>query len=341
MNLNTHVRITVDVLEKMRGVWGQYFEVDDLESLVRDIHAAADALVKDLPHHPGNKVQKRAFYHLMKARYIWLAVVEGKEDPKDPAVVSEFFGNLVLVMHLYQDAVIFPSDMKEHDFMEKKMWEIIKNWEINNRFSNLLYSRKLLKATGFRSYVAYYVDPNEALDQAIGWTKDIAKAVFSGRVISKAEAEDFLIRNGVMKVSGDKNENLGQPIRDRVARRREDLRKRMNLYIKLAALHLVILYFGSGYYFYEIYLKGKSNLLVEIWIWLAPVWIGLLFALFPVKYLLLRRFDKRSASEYERASTRDYYPTHAFFDAPNVYLEYMDGKITPISRKKETKTVKV
>lgn len=331
MNLNSHVALTLDVLESMNATWGKYFAVDDLASLVRDIHKVADVVAKDLAHHARAKNRERVFYHVMKARRIWLDIMDGREDPKDPKIVKDFFENLVLAMHLVQDAVICPRDIREHDFIEKKIWEILEKKKVLMDIDKMSLDecRQKLKLIGFNSDVSHTVDPEDACVEAAFWTAYIAKAVMSGRVIPHKEAETFLVKNGVIRVTEVKNEAIGKPIRDRIANKRMQLAGNINLGIKLALLHLFIVFICGLSYGYNHYYKGYHNPVLEAWLTPIELWVGIPVGLFILKPILLRRYDKKVRGELDRASLLDYYPTHAFFDAPDVYLEYMDGSGTP------------
>ncbi|MEM4546660.1 MAG: hypothetical protein QW328_07885 [Nitrososphaerota archaeon] len=325
MNLETHVKVTVAVLEKWRESWSKYFTVENLHEIVKQIHAAVDVFVKDFNHHSGNVPQSRAFYHLMKARNIWLSVVEGKMDPE--SVEKDFFENLILAMHLYQDAVICPMDMREHDFMEKKIWEIIKNAELQVWDYSLLDARRWLKHTGLNEGPEHYVDPYAACDAMIGWTTVIAKAVFTERVISKAEAENFLVKNGVMRVKETRDPRLGDPVRKRIAENRAALEEKIKFYGILAFINLLVvgwifISYPDPRWYYNLYRYLSPG--VEIWAALFPLWIALAIGIWLAKPIILRRYDKKSVKDYQRAELLDYYPTHAFFDAPSVYLEYME-----------------
>lgn len=340
MDLKSHVDITLTVLESFKDVLDKYFKVDDLVKLVEDIHLAADTIVRDFNHHGGGKnFRERIFYHIMKARSIWLGILDGRLDPKDPEIVREFFENLVLAMHLFQDAVIFPKDMREHDFIEKKIGDLLKRNKVlvyPNSFS-LLDCRAKLKNVGFNTEIAYYIDPEKACIDAANWSIIVAKAVMSGRVISGEEAERFLVKNGVVRVTGVRDNRLGQPIRDSVANRRNDISSTYSWGIKLALIHLLAVGYGFVSYIHSYYNKGYYNLYVEIWLSLFPIWIGLPIALFVLKKIKLRRHDKRARKEFERAELLDYYPSHAFFDAPDVYLEYMGD--LPMKRRSSEKKV--
>lgn len=327
MNLRSHVDVTVTVLEYFKDIWGKYFDIEDFEKFVEEIHLAADVIVKDFVHHfRGKHFREKLFYHIMKARHIWLGIVDGYEDPKSPRTVTTFFENLILAMHLLQDAVISARDMREHDFIEKKIWELLKRYKVvlNVNAMPLQTCRAKLKSLGFTSDVTCFVDPEDACYEAAVWSAYVAKAVMSERVIPKEEAERFLIKNGVVRVVESKNENLGRPIRDRIAKRRREISENMNLGIKLALLHLFIVFIcgmGYGYYYY----KGYYNPIVEAWLTPIQLWVGLPVGLFILKKILLRRYDMRSVKELKKAELLDYYPSHAFFDAPDVYLEYIEG----------------
>lgn len=325
MNLRSHVKITVSVLEK-HDQWKKYFKVEDLNRIVEEIHSAADWLVRDVKHHPNGAVLKKAFYHIMRARHFWVLLTEGKINAEDDLTFRGFFESLILAMHLYQDAVIEFADQKEHDFIEKKIGEIIDSNEIQMKEYDPNFARKILKRTGFVSGVRIFVDPFKCYQDAVAWTQLIAIAVMSERVVDSASAERYLLERGVMRVKEEEDKKLGEPIRNAINQKLRSVDRICSNLAKLAFIHVFVFFLVSSIVYRKtVEIPSVFTPLVYIYLNLFWVWVALVFVPFAIKPLWKKQIMKKAEKEIKKSKIYDLYPSHAFFDAPHIFIEYNDS----------------
>jgi len=346
MNLESHLILTRWAFErfgeKIVGLFGMPSD-EFIMGIYRNMNEV------DRTHHAFNSAQRKwAWYCIMYARELFLAAKDGLIDTKNEATRKDFYEYLLAAMHLYQDSVIFPKDENEHISLEMVAWETLSRENIDKLIAEERdsWKYKMLGGDPFRTarliLREWYFNTGMIARYGAGisvmaalLSRNILLAVSSERVLDSTTAEKLLIECRLMEYQSERG-NFGDEMRQKVFNRIIKIKKNIKFAITaiiLNALFALMAILGiknpTGVLFYGVGLYAFTSLV------LLPPLIPVLLVL---RVVLPWRIKKKSR-ELKIAEIMDEYPTHAFFDAPYVYLENIGMRVGHREKKEIVKKV--